>query len=184
MALIFDIDNRNRFSIEIVAEKELLDKKDSLLFENILNSMNRIKKMHQEYLTRLGKIIGQNRIDYVAALDNLFTYLTILRRRIEEKYAEICDIESERESLRIPFVFNISRITAKGTLKSEDIINLNDFDELFKNMIVAKVKDLIVKYKDFSDPGKQNAEKISDLIKIFDRILYNILIIRHSIEYI
>ncbi len=184
MALFFTISNKFRFNIEIVIDTEIFNKSNPQIVRDILNSVKKITKMQQEFNAARRKIIGQSRIDYIAALDNLFIHLVVLRRNLrqyQDNDAE--EAESSEEHYNVPLDFQTHRISSRGRLQQKDLVSVDNFSSSFNSKVLEKIRDLMVKYREFVASG-HSSQEIENIYKIFDEVFYNILLLRNHIEYI
>ncbi len=185
MALFYTISNKLRFNIEIVIDTEIFSKTNPQIVRDILTSVKKIARMQNEFVASQRKIIGQNRIDYVAALDDLFTHLVVLRRNLRQyQGSETTEHEASEEHYKVPLDFQTHRIFSRGGLRREDLISIDNFSSSFNSRVLEKIKELMVQYKNFVASGNNSADDLEELYRIFDNVFYNILILRNHIEYI
>jgi len=183
MPIILNIDNKYKFDLEIIQENNILQKKDAELFEDIIKIASEIKQINTNFTIFQEKIIGQNRINYVSSLDKLFIHLTALQIHTQESFHT--DFTETGYDFKVPIFYKKQRIFSKGLLDEEKPIDLDTFDRMFDSMIILKIKELLVKFKEFITMDQKDCkDNLLSLYISFDDILYNILTVRQNIEYI
>ena len=71
---------------------------------------------------------------------------------------------------------------AKGTLNIDDISVVTSFNEGYEGVILKKIKDLLLKYKNTLDSGEPSFDEFMDIYSTFDGVFYNMILIRYGIE--
>ena len=123
MPFFCEIDHKLHFNIEIRVDSELLEQDLSQLFKNTIVTATNIKKHYDYFISKEGKILGQERIKLVESLDNIFIFLVIMRNRLEKNIQMDPNILKDLK-FRVSNELKHGKFIMQGRLKKSDISKL------------------------------------------------------------
>jgi hypothetical protein len=181
MPLFFDIDSKQRFSIEVMIGNELYTQSLSEVIARVTADSKRIKQLYTDFALKEGRIHGQGRVQIVEGLDELFGVLLFLRKSlIERAPREIASVNTVFH--RVMIVIKMNKFVVKGTLDNRDLSNLVSFNTGYNVLILKEIKNLLIKCKNTLNSEELLLEKYKDLYNTFDEIFYNTILLRYAIE--
>jgi hypothetical protein len=159
-----------------------LDKKSlSEIIMRVTAILKKIKQLYTGFILKEGRIYGQGRVQLVEVLDELFSMLLLLRKNLSERTPK--EISSTYElNRRVTVETKINKFIAKGTLNSNNISEIVSFNEGYDVLILKKIKNLLLKYKNTLDAEEPSFNKYTDLYSCFDEIFYNTILMRYGVE--
>lgn len=178
MPLFCEIDSSLNFSIEIMIDSGLLKQPLSQLFKTTIVTATQINKEYAHFMTKEGKILGQERIQLVESLDSLFILLVILRIRLEKSLS----VGVSLKECRAPIEMKFNKFVIQGKLERDDLYGIENFNVGYESLILEKIKELLVKYKQALQDNQVQIQKIEELYLTFDDVFYNSIAMRYNIE--
>jgi hypothetical protein len=180
MALICEINEKTyEYSIEVIPLANLLAMDQLSLFKEVAGATGKIKNIYERSITRSRKIIGNERIKLVEAIDNLFIFLCIISDKIKNN-AQI-SLEN-KDDLKIPLDNKMNKFYSSGQIKENDLFNIRDFNHSYQNLIVNKIKDLLVSFKNSIENNQIKSTSVSHIFKSIDSMLYYLIILRYNLK--
>ena len=128
-----------------------------------------------------GRILGQERIQLIEALDNLFVNLVTLRIRLEKSLSTDISLTDELY-YKVPIKIKVNKFAIHGKLKKDDLFSIKNFSEGYEGLIFNKIKQMLMKYQDALKDKQLLVHKLEELYLIFDDILYNSIVMRYNLE--
>ncbi len=181
MPLFCDIDSNLNFTIEIMIDTDIEEQDLSQLFKNTIVSATKINKRYDHLIDKEGRILGQERIQLIEALDNLFVLLVILRIRLEKSLPADISLKDEMY-YKVPIKIKVNKFAIHGKLKKDDPFKIENFSEGYEGLIFNKIKEMLMKYQDAVKDEHLQINKFAELYLIFDDILYNSIVMRYNLE--
>jgi hypothetical protein len=181
MPLFFNVDNRLRFTVEVMIGNDLYAKSLSEIIAHVTAISKKIKQIYTVFISKEGRVHGQGRVQLVEGLDELFGVLLLLRKNLEERTPREVASANELEK-KVMVETRINKFIATGVLQSNDIAGIASFNEDYDLLILKTIKDLLLKYKNTLDSEKPSHDKYIDLYTVFDEIFYNTIVMRYGVE--
>jgi len=182
MPLFCEMDKDLNFRVEILSDSEILRHDLTGLFRNTIGYASKIGAQYDSFITRDGKILGQERIQLLESLDNLFIYLVMLQVRLESVHG------AERTKAESNYGFKISiekrsnKLTASGKIVQEDLYGIKTFSAGFATLILGKIKKLLIMYKNSIQGDEIREHGFGEIYSMIDDIFYNIIAVRYNLE--
>jgi len=182
MPLFCEIDRELNFRVEILFDSEILRRDLTGLFRNTIGYASKIGAQYDSFITRDGKILGQERIQLLESLDNLFIYLVMLRVRLESVHGpDRASVESNR-GFKVSIEKKSNKLTASGKIVPEDLYGIKDFSSGYTTPILGKIKKLLIMYKNSIQGEAIQEHGFGEIYSMVDDIFYNIIAVRYNLE--
>jgi hypothetical protein len=181
MPLFFNIDNRMRFTVQVMLGNDLDSQSLSQIIMRITTISKKIKQLYTGFMSKEGKIHGQERVQLVEGLDDLFYVLLVLRKKLTDRTPPD-DLPINETGRRVIVDMKINKFIAKGILNDNDLSSIVNFNKGYEDLILKEIKELLLKYKLTLESEKTAFDKYMDLYNKFDEIFYNTVLIRYGIE--
>ncbi|MFW6180997.1 MAG: hypothetical protein ACOC8N_04545 [Spirochaetota bacterium] len=181
MPFFFEIDERYRFSVEVLVDTGSLEQDMAGLFKKTIAVATRIGREYESMTAGEGKILGQERTHLIESLDTLFTHLVILFHRLKRNLPEERQV-TEIIDFKVPLRVRYNKFVARGELSRDDLYSVRQFGRDYGERILSKIKDMLMQYKDGLNDREHRVEKFQKLYRLLDGILYNTLIMRYNIQ--
>jgi hypothetical protein len=181
MPLFFTIDNRMHFTVEVMLGNDLDSQSLSQIIMRITTISKKIKQLYTGFISKEGKIHGQERVQLVEGLDDLFYALLVLRKKLSDRTPSD-DLPINEPGRRVIVDMKINKFIAKGILNGNDLSAIVNFNNGYEGLILKEIKELLLKYKHTLESEKTAFDKYIDLYNKFDEIFYNTILIRYGIE--
>lgn len=181
MPFFCEIDNKLNFNIEIMVDSELLEQDLSQLFKNTIVIATNINKQYDYFMSKEGKILGQERIQLVESLDNMFVLLVIMRIRLKKNISMDAALIKEL-NFKVPINVKYNKFTIQGKLTKDDLFEMQSFKKGYSVLIFNKIKEILIKYKSVLNGKGVLNDRLLELYRTFDGILYNSIVIRYKLE--
>lgn len=181
MPLFFNIDNRLHFTVEVMFGNDLSSQRLSVIIRQVTTITKMIKQLYTGFISKMGRIHGQKRVQLVEMLDELFTVLLLLRENLKERTPQESSLKGEL-NMRVVVKTKINKFIVQGAMSSDDISRIESFNEGYEVLILQEVKDLLIKYKTTLDSEEASFDKYIDLYNDFDEVFYNTILMRYSVE--
>jgi hypothetical protein len=181
MPLFFNIDDKQRFHVEVMVGQDLYTKSLSEIIACVTADSKRIKQVYTDFKLKEGGIHGQGRVQLIEGLDDLFGVLLLLRQNLTERAPR--EVSSIMKLVRrVTIDVKINKFMAKGTLVNNEISNLESFNAGYDVLVVKRIKDLLLKYKNTLNSEELLLDDYMDLYNTFAEIFHNIILIRYAVE--
>ena len=181
MPFFFEIDDRLRFSVEVLVDPGALEQDLSDLFKKTIAVATRIGRECESMSGGEGKILGQERTHLIESMDTLFTHLAILFHRLKRNLPEERRV-TKNIVFKVPLGKRYNKFIARGALSRGDLHSVKQFSRDYGERILSRIKDMLMQYKDGLNDRDHRAEKFEQLYRVLDSILYNTLIMRYSMQ--
>jgi hypothetical protein len=181
MPLFFTLDNRQRFTVEVMLGKDLYTKNLSEIINLVTADSKKIKQLYNGFISKEGRIHGQGRVQLVEGLDELFGVLLLLRKNLNERTPEEL-LSTIQLNKRVSIEIRINKFIAKGTLNRNDILMIMNFNESYDVLILQKVKDLLLTCKNTLEAEEPSPGRYMELFNVFDGIFYHTIVLRYGVE--
>jgi hypothetical protein len=179
MPFFFEIDGGLNYTLEILVDPETLSQELSAAFKRVIETAASISQVYGAVVSKAGKILGQERTQLIEDLDGLFTRLVVLYAHFQRGGTERA---RDNLPLRVPIEVRRNKFLARGSLTDDDVKGVTSFIGEFNGRVVAKIKSMLVEYREAVADGTIDDGEYRSLFRTLDGILYDILILRYSIK--
>ena len=181
MPFFCEIDVNLHFKIEVRLDSDVSEQELSQLLKNTIVIATNIKKQYDLFMAEEGKILGQERIRLVESLDNLFTFLVLMRIHLG-KNLSMDPVIIKQLDIKVPIAVKHNKFSIQGKLRREDLYGMQNFTKGFTIPIYEKIKVILIKYKSVLNGESLLNDSVLGLYRTFDNILYNLIVLRYNLE--
>lgn len=182
MPLFFEIDKDLNFQVEILFDSEILRHGLPRLFRNTIGYASKISAQYDAFIARYGKILGQERIQLLESLDNLFIYLVLFRVRLESEHRPDRRPEDSTRSFKVHIEKRTNKLTTFGKIVQEDLYGIKNFSSGYETLILEKIKKLLIVYKNSIQGETIRENRFGEIYSMIDDIFSNIIAVRYNLE--
>ncbi|MBN2351966.1 MAG: hypothetical protein JXD23_05300 [Spirochaetales bacterium] len=178
MPLVFEVNDETlAYSLEVIPPMETIGRDQVGLLKAVIDKTAKVKQHSDATAGRYGKLIGQGRIGLLELFDELFISVVVLHERLKsgepQRFAEF----RNKYEFRVLLENRGNKFYSAGVLKDTDVALPNDFGSVYNDLVVEKIKKIVVLFKSLAPSGG-----VDELFEALDALLYAIIIIRYNIH--
>ncbi len=182
MPLFCEIDKNLNFRVEILFDSEILRHELPGLFRNTIGYASKIKAQYEYFMARDGKIRGQERVQLLDSLDNLFINLVMLRIRLESVHQAGGGSRDANYSYKVNIENRHNKVVVFGKIVQEDLFGIRNFSSDYETLILVKIKELLIMYRNSIQEGTIQEIGFGSMYSMIDDIFYSIVVVRYNLE--